>query len=260
LAKKSGSNRARVKGQNVRPDFAVYCGANTKEIAYIEVELGDRDQSQAKSYLKKLKEPIHWIVGQPNVCNDLSLKEVAEIAEEVAPAAEFQAGANLRLLQRVIKDGLKQAKALRPENRSLPSWFLRHPGLAIIKTTLQPLIDDGHIQNLNFNPDGVSLRLVGFSQDVVAGRQGFALVTAGSRDTNTILVPTESEIKKRLRGRLAEWGSHYVDLVNLMLVNSVRQPRGNGREPVSVETFDEHHSDVAKLFAELVLALKQAPV
>jgi hypothetical protein len=144
--------------------------------------------------------------------------------------------------------------------RCLPRWFLDHPGLAVIKTTLQPLMDDGHIQNWNFNRAGVSLRLVGMSQDVDAGRQGFALVTANSRDTKTILVPTGSELKKLLRGRFEEWGSHYADLVNRMLVSSVRHPKGNGREGVSVKTFDEHHSDIAKLFAELVLALKQAPV
>jgi hypothetical protein len=45
-----------------------------------------------------------------------------------------------------------------------------------------------------------------------------------------------------------------------MLVNSVRRPQGNGRERVSVKAFDEHHDDVAKLFAGLVSALKQAPV
>jgi hypothetical protein len=248
----------RVERENLRPDFAGYCGA--KRIAYIEVELGDRDQSQGKNYLKTPKEPVLWIVGQANAYGDLSLEKIAEIAGEVAPAAEPQARANLCHLQLVIKDGLARAKVRRPESRLLPSWFLNHPGLAVIATTLKPLMDDRHIQNWNFQPDGVSLRLVGMSQDVNAGRMGFALVTGGSRDTNNILVPTRSEIKKRLRGRLEEWGSHYDDLVDRMLVNSVRRSQGNGRERVSVNVFDEHHDEVAKLFAGLVSAFKRAPV
>ena len=246
-----------VQHESLRPDFAVYSG--TENIAYIEVELGDRDQSQGRNY-ETLGKPIYWIVGQATACNDLSLRKIAEIAAEVAPAAEPQARANLRHLQLVIEDGLAQPKVRRSENRPLPSWFLNHPGLAIIGTTLTPLMDDGHIQNWNFQPDGVSLRLVGMSQDVNAGQRGFALVTAGSRDTNTILVPTRDEFKKRLLGRLEEWGSHYADLVDCMLVNSVRRPHGIGHERVSVKAFDEHHDDVAKLFAELVSVLKQAPV
>jgi hypothetical protein len=124
----------RVERENLRPDFAVYCG--TKRIAYIEVEIGDRDQSQGKNYLKTLKEPVFWIVGQANAYGDLSLEKIAEIAGEVAPAAEPQARANLCHLQLVIKDGLAQAKVRRPESRLLPSWFLNHPGLAVLKMTL----------------------------------------------------------------------------------------------------------------------------
>jgi len=246
-----------VKGQNLRPDFAAH--HDNKRVAYIEVELGDRDEDQGESY-QKLKLRLCWIVGQPNSHNDLSLKEIAKLAAEIAPTTESQTGANLHLLQRVIEDGLTQVKVLRSVKRSLPPWFLNHPGLVAIQTTVQPLIDDGQIQNRNFNRDGVSLRLIGMSQDVDAGREGFALVTAVSRDTETILVPTRSEIRKRLRRRLEEWGFHYADLVDRMMVNSVRQPKGNGREAVSVKTFDKHQNDVAKLFDELVLALKQAPV
>jgi hypothetical protein len=247
-----------VEGQAYRPDFAVYYG--NQRIAYIEVELNDRDVSQGKNYEENLKEPVHWIVGQPNCQHDLSLKEIAEIAVEVAKTADPQTRANLLHLQLVIEDGLTQVKALRSVKRSLPPWFLNHPGLVAIQTAVQPLIDDGHIQNWNFNRAGLSLRLVRMSQDVVAGRLGFALIAANSRDTETILVPTATEIKKRLRRRLQEWGSHYADLITRMLVNSVREPRGNGRERVSVKVFDEHHDDVAKLFDELVSALKQAPV
>ena len=249
-----------VEHESLRPDFAVYSGE--ERIAYLEVELDNRDKQQERNYTKNLKEPVRWIVGQPNTYGDLSLTEIVEFAAEViSMTPDLQAKANLRVLQLVIKDGLTQAKTPRPVSRDLPNWFLSHHAFAVIERTLRPIMgDDGQIQNWTTTQDGVSLRLVGVSQDVDAGRLGFALVTVGSRDTNTILVPTRAEIEKRLHGRLEKWGRHFADLIDRMLEGSIRQPRGNGRERLLVEAFDQHENEVADLFMALVSALKQPPI
>jgi hypothetical protein len=136
----------------------------------------------------------------------------------------------------------------------LPNWFNDHPGLAAMKIAIPPL------ENWNFQPGGVSLRVRGQSQDVNAGRMGFALGSAVSRNTGTILVPTRSEMEKRLGGRLRAWGPRYADLIDKMMAGSVRRPMRNNREAVPVTAFDEQESKIAKLFAELVSELQRAPV
>jgi len=79
-----------VEGSSFRPDFAIR--KDEKTVAYIEVELGDRDKDQEEQYAAELKEPTLWIVGpDDNTDGDLSLEKIKAIAEEVAKSAEAQA-------------------------------------------------------------------------------------------------------------------------------------------------------------------------
>ncbi len=251
----------RVPNSPLRPDFAARRGGMT--VAYIEVELGGRNDTQGESY-RKMKKPVYWIVGKKNYRNprhDLSLEEIQEIADEVAKTANAQAKENLKHLSTVIEEGLGNAKETRSELRpNLPPWFLARPGLEVIAKAIQPLIDRGLIQNWTSDANAVSLRLIGLSQDVAAGRRGFALITARGRDTDTILVPTTSELKLRLRGRLESWSVHYADVITQMLANSPRRLMGNGREQVSAKAFDQHCAQLRELFIQLVYKLKNASI
>jgi hypothetical protein len=247
LSRAAVLRRRSFDGTSERPDFEVIMAQ--KPAAVIEVELGGRNEDQLRRYGR------HWgrvisIVGKDTdiSANDKSLEQIKHIAEEVSTKLEGQPEANLKHLIETITVGLDRVTVQRAIERVLPEWFLEHPGLAVFEGLLN---EPKFIENRSPTQGGVSLRLMRYGrQDVDAGRGGFALISARSRDLDNILVPTREELQRRLRGRHKDWGTRFADLIDQLAVPP-RHPMRNNREAVPVQAFNNHAAEVRRLFEEL---------
>ena len=249
LPENSWLERVVVEGEPLRPDFLVRQG--DREVGWIEVELGGRNEAQLAAYgVKFAPLPIVSVVGcTGNVTGDPLLGEIAYLAGRVAEeikATNRPAAAVLEFLALQIRDSC-QGATRRPFVQLLPGDLADRPWFAAAAAPFSDLLEAGFMVNRPTNARSLSLRLV--RGPSVRCRDSFAIIT--QRELDHLLVPEPAEMERVFCGPLKVMAEKWGALLDRVYPVWKSHVDGRHRIRIGADIVVQHACTFVAIFADL---------